>query len=310
MRFPTGRLSAFLFSTVIFALASITAQSAVLNVTNTQDAGADSLRAAVAMAAPGDTIHFNIPTSDTGYNASAGHIFTITLASGEIVIAKDLTIAGPSAANVAISGNHTSRIFNITAGTVAISNLSLINGTAKGADGTGGSDAEINGKPGIGGAVLNQGTLSFERCTFTGNTAIGGTGASGALFSGGNGGDGQGGAIANQNTLSLVACTLAANSAIGGTSGIGGFEIQFSAAGGMGSGGALYNAYAATLSLTNCTITDNTAREPMLSYRPPFGHGGADGQGGGVANLGTLTIAHSTLANNRAVGGDSIGNPG
>ena len=164
MRFPTGRLTAFHFSTLIFVLASITAQSAVLNVTNTQDAGADSLRAAVAMAAPGDTIHFNIPTSDTGYNASA-NIFTITLASGEIVIAKDLTIAGPSAANVAISGNHTSRIFNITAGTVAISNLSLVNGTAKGADG---AAPNGSGLPGIGGAVLNQGTLVFTGCTFEG----------------------------------------------------------------------------------------------------------------------------------------------
>ena len=119
-----------------------------------------------------------------------------------------------------------------------------------------------------------------------------------------------GGAIANQGTLSLVACTLAANSGIGGTSGIGGLSIQFSAPGGTGAGGAVYNTYTAILSLTNCTITDNTARGADVSYRPPFGHGGADGQGGGVANLGTLTIAHSTLANNRAVGGDSTGNPG
>ena len=228
MKLLTGRPTVLLFSAVILAVASVTAQSAVLNVTNTQDAGADSLRAAVAMAAPGDTIHFNIPTSDTGYNASA-NIFTITLASGEIVIAKDLTIAGPSAANVAINGNHTSRIFNITAGTVAISNLSLVNGTAKGADGSAvGTDEEANGRPGIGGAVLNQGTLTFERCTFSGNTAVGGVGASRNVLSGGSGGDGQGGAIANQGTLSLVACTLAANSGIGGTSGIGSLSIQCS----------------------------------------------------------------------------------
>ena len=309
MKPPAGRLSAFLFSTVIIALASVSAQSAVLIVTNTQDAGADSLRATVAMAAAGDTIEFNIPTSDPGYNMSTG-VFTITLTSGEIVIDKNLAVKASFAANIAISGNHTSRIFSITTGTVAISNLSLINGTAKGADGTGGSDEEVNGKPATGGAVLNQGTLAFARCTFTGNTAIGGRGANRFVLSGGNGGAGQGGAIANQNTLSLVACTLAANSALGGTSGIGGFEIQYSAAGGKGSGGATYNAGAATLSLTNCTITDNTARGADVSYRPPNGSGGAAGQGGGVANLGTLTIAHSTLANNRAVGGDSIGNPG
>jgi hypothetical protein len=304
MKFLAARLTVIFFVTVGFALASLPAQSAILIVTNTQDAGADSLRGTVAAASGGDAIQFNIPRTDPGYDTSTG-VFTITLTSGEIAIDKDLTIAVRSGANIAISGNHASRIFNITAGTVEISNLMLVDGQAKGADGVpqGGP-----GLPGIGGAVLNQGTLMLSRCTLSGNTALGGVGGGG--FNAGHGGDGQGGAIANQNTLSLVACTLAANSALGGTSGIGGFEIQFSAPGGVGAGGAVYNASPATLSLTNCTITDNAARGADVSYRPPFGAGGAAGQGGGVANLGTLAITHTTLANNRAVGGDSIGNPG
>ena len=257
------------------------------------------------MAIAGDTIEFSIPTSDPGYNISTG-VFTITLTAGEIVIDKDLAIAGPSAANIAISGNHASRIFNITAGTVAISNLSLVNGKAKGADGIFKNYIGYDGMPGIGGAVLNQGTLAVTRCTFEGNTAVRWRGRVSFALAG-KGGDGQGGAIANQNTLTLVACTLVANSAMGGMAGIGGFEIQFSAAGGMGSGGAVYNTGTATLSLTNCTITDNTAVGADVLYTPPFSLPGAVAQGGGVANLGTLTIVHSTVANNRAIGGDSDG---
>ena len=105
--------------------------------------------------------------------------------------------------------------------------------------------------------------------------------------------------------LTLVACTLSANSATGGIAGFGGFTIQQSSAGGVGSGGAIYNAGSANLSLTNCTITDNTATGADV-IATIFGPGGAGAQGGGVANLGTLTIVHSTLASNTAVGGASL----
>lgn len=306
MKLLTGKLTVFLFSAVSLALASVTAQSAVLNVTNTQDAGADSLRAAVAIAAPGDTIHFSIPTSDSGYNASA-NMFTITLASGEIVIAKDLTIAGPFPANVAISGNHASRIFNITAGTVEISNLFFINGTAKGANGSGPNG---HGAPGMGGAILNQAILALTGCTFEGNTAVGGNGAT--LTHVGEGGEGLGGAIANQHTLSLVACTLNANLATGGHGGSFFSTIPGVALGGTGTGGGVYNAATATLFLTNCTITANRAEGidgPGTGYANP----GSDARGGGVANFGTVTFEHCTLANNHSLGGDGstggIGGP-
>jgi hypothetical protein len=107
---------------VIFVLTSVTAQSAVLIVSNTQDALAGSLRPTVATAGAGDTIEFNIPTSDPGYDTSTG-VFTITLTSGEIVIDKNLNIAAHGK-RIAISGNHASRIFNVTAGKV-VSQLSL-----------------------------------------------------------------------------------------------------------------------------------------------------------------------------------------
>ena len=301
----TSKLSILFFSTVIFALAAVSAQAAVLFVSNTQDAGAGSLRATVGAAVAGDTIAFQIPTTDPGYDPSTG-IFTITLTSGEIVIDKDLTIAGPSAANIAVSGNHATRIFNITTGTVAISDLSLINGKAQGADGF---LQREPGMPGIGGAVLNQGTLTITRCTFKGNTARGGAGSSN-LAGVGPGGDGLGGAIANQNSLSLVACTLADNSALGGP---GGAVELFpcycwdTAMGGMGSGGAIHNAANSILSLSNCTITANSATgcDARVHNDFTFATYGAAAQGGGIANFGDLMMVHCTVANNAAFGGAS-----
>lgn len=302
MKLPTARLTVVFLAAVGFALASLPAHSAILIVSNTQDAGADSLRGTVAAANAGDAIQFNIPRSDPGYDTATG-IFTIILTSGEIVIDKDLTIAVRSGANIVISGNHASRIFNVTAGTVAISNLSFINGRAKGADGQYGIPEDADGKPGVGGAVLNQGTLAITGCTFMGNAALGGRGS--AMMSGPrNGGAGQGGAIANQNTLSLVACTLVANSAVGGLAGT--FSHTFTYAGGSGVawGGAIYNAASATLSLNNCTIAANIAEGADGPVTNSHNMGGA-AQGGGVANVGNATIVHCTLANNTALGGDS-----
>jgi hypothetical protein len=306
MQLPSAvRLPVFLFITAILALISIPAQAAVLFVTNTQDPGDDTLRAAVVAASPGDTVVFQIPASDPGYDPATG-VFTITLTSGEIVIDKDLSITGPAAANVVISGNHLSRLFSVTSGTVSISNLSLINGNAQGTDGI---QQREPGMPGIGGAVLNQGTLTMARCTFQSNTARGGQGSSN-LAGAGLGGDGLGGAIANQNSLSLVACTLADNSALGGR---GGAIEHFpcfcwdSAMGGKGAGGAIHNAANSILSLSNCTITANSATGCDARVLPDFVFAvdGAAAQGGGIANFGDLMIVHCTLANNAAFGGAS-----
>jgi hypothetical protein len=289
---------------VLIALAAVSTQAAILFVSNTQDSGAGSLRGTVAVAVAGDTIVFNIPTSDPGYSTSTG-VFTIILTSGEIVVDKDLTITGPSAANITINGNHASRIFDVTAGIVAISDVWLIDGQALG---TNGVLQREPGGPGIGGAILNQGTLTVTRCTLKGNTARGGVGSSDFAGSG-PGGDGLGGAIANQNSLSLVACTLADNSALGGP---GGAVEHFpcycwdTSIGGMGSGGAIHNAANSILLLSDCTITANSATgcdARVLSDAYP-GYGAA-AQGGGIANFGDLMIVHCTVANNAAFGGAS-----
>ena len=102
-----------LFLLIVLAIFSLSAaQAATLTVTNLDDNGPGSLRQAIlsANAAPGaDTIVFQ-----TGLNG------TITIAkssspSGEMKITDSLTINGPGANVLAVSGNYTSRIFSIDA---------------------------------------------------------------------------------------------------------------------------------------------------------------------------------------------------
>ncbi|MFN2477329.1 MAG: hypothetical protein ABR526_13430 [Chthoniobacterales bacterium] len=107
------------------------AQAATVSVSNTNDNLVGSLRQAIQDAATGDTIVFDIPTADSGYNADTG-VFAITLTSGELLISKDLTISG---ADKKISIHRADpgtmprfRIINITAGNVLLANLTIANG--------------------------------------------------------------------------------------------------------------------------------------------------------------------------------------
>src|SRR5438445_13726097 len=75
-----------------------------LTVRNNLDSGAGSLRADIAAAHNGDTINF-APSLDGQ---------TITLSSGELLIRHNLTIAWSGADPLTISGNHASRVFEVT----------------------------------------------------------------------------------------------------------------------------------------------------------------------------------------------------
>src|SRR5262245_57953184 len=91
-------------------------------VLNLLDAGSGSLRAAVAAANtnPGtDTINF-------------GTTGTIALTSGQLDITDSLTINGPGASALTVSGNNASRVFKITSSTtdVDIRDLTIAHGAA------------------------------------------------------------------------------------------------------------------------------------------------------------------------------------
>jgi hypothetical protein len=185
--------------------------AATLTVGNLNDSGAGSLRNVVASALSGDTIAFG---------ALSG---TITLTTAPITLATSITIAGPGANVLTISGNATQRLF-VNSSNVTISGLTLQNGRA------GITDLQ-------GGAILNTGTLTLDHVALRANSAFDG-----------------GGAIANVSTaagngiLTIRASELSGNS-VTDPSGIGGGAILSRAnPGGIGS-----------VTLVNSTVAGNLA---------------------------------------------------
>jgi hypothetical protein len=138
----------------------------VLVITNTNDSGPGSLRPALVDANDGDTISFAV----TG---------TIGLTGGELLIDKDLNIAGPSANLLSVDGNGTTIAFSIILGVeVSISKLTVTHGQGGGIWSSGSltiSNSTLsNNVVGLlgGGAIDNdQGSLTIVSRTFSGNLA-------------------------------------------------------------------------------------------------------------------------------------------
>ena len=254
--------------------------AAMLDVSSTNDVGAGSLRDLIHSAVPGDTIYFSV-------------MGTIILTNGALVITNDLSIIGPGATDMAISGNGSSRIFQIGSNvSVSISDIFLRDGRAP--------SGTINSRNGAdGGGVYNSGALSLTGCTLSGNVA--GGGASGldcptiGCFAGGGGAGGNGGAIYNEGALSVNACTFSDNSAGSGGSGGNGYVAGFGGDGGKG--GAIYNA--SQLTSFSSTLSRNSGG---AGARGGFGFtlaaGGRGGDGGAIYNTSVLTLTACTISGN------------
>jgi hypothetical protein len=246
-------------------------------VSNTNDSGADSLRQAIlnASSSEGDIIKF--ATNVTG---------TITLTTGELLITKDLILIGPGPNQLAVNGNHASRVFHITNATVSISGLTITNG---------------NSADGGGGIYSDRSTLTISNSTLSGNSA---TSAGGGILNSSAGSiatltlidsilsanwsGNQGGGIYNNGayfgiaTLTVKGSTLSGNSATNGGGGV--YNTGFSGNG--------------VVRVTATTISSNSA---------------VSGIGGGICNYGTmgevtLTMVGSTLCGNSASSGGGIYN--
>jgi hypothetical protein len=223
-------------------------------VTNLTDHDPGSLRDAIAITSSGGVVDFQ-----------PGLTGTITLITGELAISKDLTITGPGATVITVSGNHAFRIFNIAPTfTVTISGLTIADGTPRN-DG--------------GGGILSAGTVTITGCAFRGNA----TGFPGV----------HGGAISNSGMLTISGSSFSANSArLPGSNGgaisnsgmltISESTFQGNHTAAFGRGGAVANS--GTLTVADSTFSDGSANF-----------------GGGILNRGTLTITNSILSSNRAV---------
>jgi CSLREA domain-containing protein len=281
-----------------------------------------SLREAIAAAVAGDTVKFQ-----------AGMSGTITLSSGALVVGKNLTVVGPGAAAIKISGNDASRVLDIAAGVnVSLSGLTFIHGRAEmgggirnaGAlsltkcaltnnaaiggngqivepPGTAGGLNQPNGGPGVGGGIYNTGRLTADACTFTDNSAVGGDGTADTVFSPittGSGGDGLGGAVydGSDRQTRFTDCVFSANRASGGTGSY--------AAGGRAAGGAVFDDNGGELKLEHCTLRANAALGGGTDTGDLEGTPGGLAEGGAVAtDTAHINIYYGTFSGNIAAGG-------
>ncbi len=181
-----------------------------LKVTSLADSGKGSLRYEIAQAQSGDTITFD--------NKGG----TITLTSGELDINKNLTIQGPGAGILTVAstgwGNpDASRILEVGYATVTLSGMTISNGAGVRSYNT------VDTNDGLGGGVLNFGTLTISGCTLSGNRcSMSGSGIAnfGTLTVSGcnlssNYWTYHGGAIFNGGLLTVSGCTLSGNSGSG-----------------------------------------------------------------------------------------------
>lgn len=274
--------------------------AATILVTNGNDAGAGSLRQAIADAGDGDTIVF-----DGDY--------TIVLGS-TLIISKDLTIDGEGQA-ITVSGNDAVRVFTVYTDThVTFDNLTIARGKVTVGDGAGLSiepgavvtlthSAVVSNttteESGRGGGLFNRGTLTVISTTFSSNIA----GSSGGWT------DAHGGALYSRGTLSLMNSRLSDNVAYGTGGAIyntrGAATIQDSVVlsnTAFCGGGGIANGWQGTMTVTNSTISDNA-----------FSGDSCESSGGGINNDGgTLTVQNSLIYGNRceAYGGGGLGNSG
>ncbi len=228
-----------------------------------------SLRDAIAVATPGDTVDFSVNG-------------VITLTIDQLSVYNNLTISGPGAANLKISGNDTFRVMLIAVGIqTSISNLTIADGYAD-----------------YGGGIYNFGALTVTNTTFQSNTAMS-----------------YGGGFAHNpmGTLNMSDCSFIANDSLSGGGAMyasvnAKIERSFFTDNHAAyDGGGLY-IMAGNVSVINNTFYSNTAIDggaiwigppyPSLLINNTLVDNRATSNGGGIYNVGDISLINNILANN------------
>jgi hypothetical protein len=242
-------------------------------VTNAANAGAGSLRQAIA----------NATAFGGGYVVFSNVTGTITV-TNELILGNKVEIIGPGPTNLAISGGFVSRVFrNNTGSTSSISGLTIKNGWGV---------ASVLDGPYGGGGIYNGGNLTLSNCVFTGNTAL--VAVSGYF---GDAIPAGGGGIDNRGILTLESSLVSANTAHG---------PFFLGTGGPGFGGGIFNG--GSLLINNSSVSGNSA---LGLFGISAGSGPPPAAGGGIYSTGTLVVVRSTISGNLCgAGQDADGNGG
>jgi CSLREA domain-containing protein len=203
---------------------------------------------------------------------------TIQLALGELSIRSKLTIAGPGATKLSISGNHLSRVFRMTGGRITIQGLTIRDGhetaTPTGPQCPGSTAPNFT----LGGGILQDaGSLSVEHVKMSNNTVEGPTGIIGG-----------GGIAIIDGQLSVAHSRLAQSSSLGAN---------------ISSGGGIFSC-GGPVTIKASSIHDSTVTSHAIA------------EGGGVAVQGqsgedapVLTMKKSTVSNNE-VSSEAISDAG
>jgi hypothetical protein len=256
----------------------------------------------------------------------AGKTFTMTAvdnttdgATGLPVIASgdNLTIVGNGdiIERSTVTGTPLFRLLDVAdAASLSLSNLTLQGGVAVT------SNFPVPGVPtsfyslAAGGAIFNQGSLSFGGVSVQNNSAMG-------QGSGGQGSVAVGGGIYSTGSLMVNASIIQNNQAVGGDSTLAG------ANGGPAQGGGVYQRGGA-VSLTNVTLQNNDAQggkggpfEKVYDYAThkfiKVGGSGGSAQGGGIyidstfySSPPTVSLHNCIITQNSATGADGAGSAG
>lgn len=221
-------------------------------VTNLADSGAGSLRQAILDTPAGGTVDFQPDLAGT-----------IALTTAELTVAKNLTISGPGAEVITVSGINARRVFTITASsTVTLSGLTI-------------ADGRVSGTAVAGGGIVNSGTLSLIACTVRDNSVFSSTTLNASAIGGG---------IRSVGTLFITNSVVANNSA----------EARSTGPGAVARGGGISHTGAVTI--TNSVVSNNSASAFLGINATALGGGIA-----GDTTGGKLTIIDSTFSHNSAV---------
>lgn len=260
------RKTAYLWA--IFAALAAAGRADTLTVTSAADDGPGSLRRAIDDAGAGDLVDFDLPGPPP---------WTITVTSALTLDGETLTIRGPGADLLTVSGGGTTRVFSLVDTSLSLERLTVANGFALGTSATDRSEG--------GGLRLEGSSLALSDCRFVDNTAQGAVvlSASSAL----------GGAIFYLDSGVLIhRCLFARNQALG-HDGLGGA--------GLGGAIAMSAAEGDSLQIVNSTFSGNAARGGDAFAGPGGGLGGAIWIDSDAAE--DLQLIYVTVADNHASGG-------
>jgi hypothetical protein len=208
------------------------------------------------------TIVGNGDTIERKASGSTPAFRLLDVAAGTTLTLENLTLQGGLAlGGLGVTSAEGGGIYS--QGALILTGVTVQNNSAQGIDGPTGA----GGGPAAGGGIYSCGSLTLEGCTLQNNQAVGGAGGQGyhyrdhfgdsGHYPGGNGGDGLGGGLCLAGgTASLHNSTVTGNKALGGHGGGGGTSA------GLGEGGGVFIAPAASVCLdafTQANVNNNAA---------------------------------------------------